>query len=52
LEQLLTVKDLANLWKVSPKTVYRRVWKEKVPHIKLGRAIRFRPSDIQRYLGS
>ena len=46
LERLLTKKEVAGRWQVSEKTVERRMRKDGLPYIRIGRQIRFRLSDI------
>ena len=50
LERLLSVGDVADLLGVLERTVYRHVWAGKLPHVKVGRLIRIRPSDVHQYL--
>lgn len=49
---LLTVEELAKKLHVHPMWVYGRVWKKKIPFIRLGRRIRFDPDKIDAYLNS
>ena len=49
-EALLTVKEIANLLRVSPEWVYERVRKnapDPLPFVRLGRSIRFRWSEVE-----
>jgi len=48
--KLLTVTEVAEWLSVSPKTVYRWVHEEHVPHLKLGRVVRFDQKDIERWV--
>ncbi len=53
MEELLTVKELAKLLKVRDSWVYdrtRRGGPELIPHIKIGRYIRFRTSEALEFL--
>lgn len=43
---LLDVDDLAALWKVNKQWIYDHVERGNLPHLKLGRHLRFRPSDL------
>lgn len=36
MEQLLTIKDVSNICKVTPGTVRNWVYQKKIPHVKLG----------------
>ena len=50
--QLLTVKQLADYLKISPKTMYNKVSIERIPYVKAGGALRFIQSDIENWLKS
>lgn len=49
-ENFWTVEDLAEHLKVSEKTVYDWVHKREVPFVKVRRLLRFKPSEIDRWL--
>jgi excisionase family DNA binding protein len=46
LDPLLTIDEVATMLRLSTKTVRRL----RIPCVRLGRAIRFRPSDVERFL--
>jgi excisionase family DNA binding protein len=46
----VTKAELAKFLKVSPRTVDNYVSSRRIPYIKLGRLIRFRPADVERAL--
>jgi excisionase family DNA binding protein len=48
--KLLTPREVAELWQVHPDWVYDQVAAGKLPAIRLGRNIRFRQGDLERYL--
>ncbi|WP_416171990.1 helix-turn-helix transcriptional regulator [Agrobacterium salinitolerans] len=49
--ELLTQQDLASAFKVSPRTVRRWVADGDFPRgIKVGKALRWHPDDVRRYL--
>ena len=50
MEPLLTVDEIAKYLKVRPSTVYQ--WKHQgfIPHIKLGNLVRFRISQVEKWL--
>lgn len=48
--RLLTVKELAELFQVRPRKVYDLVRDEGLPHVRLGRALRFDPGTIRRWV--
>jgi excisionase family DNA binding protein len=51
-DQFYTVKQLANRLAVTPMTIYRLVEVEKLPAVKIGRAIRFDPDAVAAFLAS
>jgi excisionase family DNA binding protein len=50
LEPLLTVSDVAALCVVAPSTVYEWASNGRIPHLKIGGAIRFSRPTIERWL--
>ncbi len=50
-KQLLTVKDLAHRWSISPRTIYNEISKKTFPikPKKIGRLVRFRLTDIEQF---
>ena len=52
-EKLLTVREVAELLSVPPSWVYERTRSRgvnRLPHLKMGKYVRFRLSDVQAYL--
>ncbi len=49
-DQFLTVQALADQLDIAPLTVYRLVKYGKIPAIRIGRSIRFRPAEIDAFL--
>ena len=52
-ETLLTVHEVAAILKVPVSWVYERTrlrGKERLPHLKMGKYIRFRTAEIEEYL--
>ena len=47
--QLWTADDLAARWQVKPSHVYRLVRQGDVPHVKLGKYVRFLPDAIEKF---
>ncbi|MFX0198637.1 MAG: helix-turn-helix domain-containing protein [Candidatus Hodarchaeota archaeon] len=47
-EPLLTTPQVARLLNVSPLTVRAWVFQRLLPVVRLGRAVRFKPEDIER----
>lgn len=52
MESLLTVDDLADLLQFKRQSIYNLVHKGKIPFIKVGKALRFNVSDIEKYLNT
>lgn len=50
MEELLTVKELSELLKISPRTLYDWTHTEFIPHCKFGKVVRFSVSDIEKWL--
>jgi len=51
--ELLTVSDVATFLQVSKSWVYERTRRrgaERLPHLKVGKYLRFRWNEIERYL--
>jgi excisionase family DNA binding protein len=46
--KLLTVDEVADLFQVRARKVYDLV-REGLPHVKVGRFLRFRPADLHRW---
>lgn len=53
MEKLLTVDEVAKFLRFSKQGVYQLVFRKKIPAVKISkRALRFRESDILRWLGT
>lgn len=56
MENLLTIKDLSEKFKVSTYIIYEKVARKEIPHIRLGTGpkapIRFREKDIEAWVES
>ncbi|MCA0371418.1 MAG: helix-turn-helix domain-containing protein [Proteobacteria bacterium] len=50
LNDILTIKDVAEYLKLNEKTTYRLVASGKIPAFKVGGAWRFRQSDINNWI--
>ena len=48
--QLLTVAEVADLFRVSSMTVYRLIRNGELPAVRVGRSYRVTESDLQAYL--
>ena len=42
--RLLTVDELAECWRVSPRTIRRKIAQNQIPVIRIGRSVRIHPS--------
>jgi excisionase family DNA binding protein len=52
-DEFLTVADIAERLKVPVSWVYgrtRRRGAERIPHVKLGKYLRFQPSEVEKWL--
>jgi excisionase family DNA binding protein len=51
MEEWITVQELASMLKVRPTTVYQWMFRKvPIPSVKIGGTIRFRRSEIERWL--
>lgn len=48
--QLLSIKRLSEYLDVPAMTIRDWVYKRRIPFLKVGRHVRFQPSDVQRWL--
>lgn len=48
-ETLLTVKEVAGIFRLHPKTIYQLVKKKKLSCIRIGRNIRFSPDAVKQF---
>lgn len=48
--QLLTIADLADRLQLAEVTIRKKLARGEIPHVRIGRAIRFRPEDIDAWL--
>lgn len=49
-KEFLTTKELAVFFNTSLATIYRLIEGRRIPFYKIGRSIRFKMEDIQKYL--
>lgn len=49
--ELLTVNELSRCLKVSPSWIRQQTYKGRIPHVRLGRCVRYRLGDVLRALG-
>jgi excisionase family DNA binding protein len=50
LEPLMTAREVAEVTRLARSTIYMLVCQGRIPHLKLGEAVRFRPSDVRAWL--
>lgn len=50
--EVMTVTEVAEYLRVNPQTVYRKAKAGELPVLRIGRAIRFRRTDLDAWLGS
>jgi len=50
--KILTIDELAKILSVKKSTIYQWVHFRLIPYIKVGRLVRFREKDIQKWLAS
>jgi len=50
MEKLLTIKDVAELLDVKISTLYYWVHIGYIPHVKVGKLVRFRECDIENWI--
>lgn len=48
--QLLTAREVAELLRLPVSTVYELARTERLPHLRIGRAMRFSREDLEAYL--
>ena len=49
-KRLLTVRELATMFRVTPDCIYRMARRRELPCLRFGRKLRFEPDDIERFL--
>ena len=51
MNKLLNVHECAELLQVTERTIYTLIKDKKIPFKRIGRVYRFKPSDIEAWLG-
>ncbi|HXX73650.1 MAG TPA: helix-turn-helix domain-containing protein [Nitrospiraceae bacterium] len=49
---LMTLQEVSDLLRVSQSTVKKKSARGEIPSVKIGRARRFRPEDVYRYISA
>ena len=52
MDQILTIPEVAKYLKISKSKIYYLVAKKRIPHVKIGRNVRIRESDLQKWMNS
>ncbi len=52
LGEILTVAEVAEYLRINPQTVYRKAKAGELPAVRIGRAIRFRRTELDAWLKS
>jgi excisionase family DNA binding protein len=47
---LLTVPDVAGYLQLAEQTIYRMVCEKRIPHIHVGRTVRFRKNELDEWM--
>lgn len=48
--RVLTVTEVADVLRVTPKTVYALIKRGELPSFRIGRAVRCREDDVERFI--
>lgn len=49
-ERMLGIKEASELLGLSTKTLYSWVYRKRIPYVKVGTLVKFKPSVIDRYI--
>ena len=50
MDRILTVPEVAEYLKMSKSKLYLLIQQKKIPHIRIGRNVRIRESDLQEWI--
>jgi excisionase family DNA binding protein len=50
MEPYMTVREVAEVLRLSEQTIQRYVLKKEIPYVKIRKVIRFRPADIEKWV--
>ena len=50
MEKLLTPQEIAEVLGVQPSTIYQWTHQGYIPHIKIGKFVRFKEKDVERWV--
>lgn len=51
-DKFMSVTEIAEFLCVSKAYIYRQAQEKKIPHVKIGKSLRFRKTDIDTWVGS
>ncbi len=52
MQELVTINELAKLLKTSTSTIYTWVSQDRIPHLKIGKCLRFDPEQVLKFFTS
>lgn len=50
MEQIMTVPQVAEYLKISKSKIYYLVQRKEIPHVRIGRNVRIRESDLAKWM--
>jgi excisionase family DNA binding protein len=50
MEQLIDIKKLSETWSVKGSTIRFWIMKKKIPHVRIGRLVRFSQVELEKWL--
>jgi len=50
MEKLLTPQEIAEVLGVQPSTIYQWTHQGYIPHVKLGKFVRFKEKDVEKWV--
>lgn len=50
MSKFFTVDELTNMFSVSKPTIYRLIYRRKIPSYKISNCVRFKEEDINKFL--
>jgi len=50
MQQLLKIAQASELLSLAQQTIYQMVCRDEIPHVKIGRALRFSTEDLEHWL--
>jgi len=50
MDKLLTTQEIAEVLGVKPSTIYQYTHQGYIPHVKIGKFVRFREKDVERWV--